>query len=162
MTSMHYGLLLAFSAQFALTTGAVCQTAQPVVAQHQRCVLHAVVRETDMATDYDPTLLDKAMADCEKTLLPLKKSIIARTRDPAFAESILEKIRAASRRGAAVALLGFLEGRSVRKPATAQSQQNANALNQTNVPATLVAPGAGMLDGIDPNAGGIHIIGGKP
>jgi hypothetical protein len=164
VSSRGVWLALALVVQFVLTTNAYCQAGQPVVTQHQRCVLRAFLLEADKASDYDPTLLDKTIVDCEKVLAPLKKSIAARTADNAFAERMLEKIRGASKRGVAIALLGFLEGRKAQRPGLAQPNQGASLLDQMTAPAKPVPPaaGGGMLDSIDPNASGIHVLGGKP
>jgi hypothetical protein len=60
------------------------------------------------AKGFDPNLLDESVIQCETLLEPLKRSIITRTSDANFAETILAKIRRASKRGAAVALVGYL------------------------------------------------------
>jgi hypothetical protein len=73
-------------------------------------------RNAEDAIDFDPTLLNSAVAQCEKLLEALKKSIIARTHDKAFADLMLDKIRRASKRGTAVALLRFLIARKSRSP----------------------------------------------
>jgi len=79
-----------------------------LIARHQRCVLQAFIENAKNSRGFDPNLIDESVGQCEAMLEPLKNSIIARTRDARFAESVLAKIREASRRGAAVALVGYL------------------------------------------------------
>jgi hypothetical protein len=131
-------LVLACVTQLAVASDSYCQQTEPLVAQHQKCVLRAFARDAGKASAYDPTLLDKAVGECEKILSPLKKSILARTHDPAFADNILDKIRRASKRGVAVVLVGLLQGKVVTPSS-----------GQTSPPTP--AGGGGMLDSIDPN-----------
>jgi len=82
-----------------------------LIALHQRCVLHAFVKNIKILRSFDPDLLDKSISQCESLLGPLKSAIISRTNDAGFAESQLDKIRQASKRGVAIALVGYIAGR---------------------------------------------------
>lgn len=86
-----------------------------LIVLHQRCVLQAFARDVADAHAFDPHLLDKAVAACEFLLDPLKKAVMARTHDPAFAETALDKIRKTSRRGVAVAIAGSFATDASRK-----------------------------------------------
>jgi hypothetical protein len=101
-------LVLMGSAAYALDEEQQRMSESNLIARHQRCVLSAYAQNAKTARDFDPDLLEKSIAQCEMLLVPLRRSIIARTYDPNFAESILEKIRRASKRGVAVALLGYI------------------------------------------------------
>jgi hypothetical protein len=82
-----------------------------LIAAHQRCVLETFTRNAKDARQFDPELLDKAVSGCEHILEPLKKTVQERTGDPEFAESMLQKVRSASKRGVSVALAGYLVDR---------------------------------------------------
>jgi hypothetical protein len=82
-----------------------------LIAAHQRCVLEAFTRNAKNAQQFDPELLDRAISDCENILEPLKKAIQERTGNPEFVEAVLQKLRSASKRGASVALAGYLADR---------------------------------------------------
>jgi hypothetical protein len=101
-------LTLMTCATYALDEGKQHMSGSNLISRHQRCVLEAFARNAKDAHDFDPNLLDKSVDQCEALLEPLKKSIIARTRDLAFAEAVLTKIRSASKRGVAIALAGYL------------------------------------------------------
>jgi hypothetical protein len=157
--SLSRGVLagLACALQLALTAHAHAQQNRDLVARHQRCVIEAFARNADSASDFDPTLLDRSVDQCEKLLNVLKRSIIARTRDDVFAEQMLDKIRLASKRGTAVALMGYLDKSTVRSPAPAR---DAGLLDQPNsAPRPAAAGGAGgMLDEVDPAAAGVQTL----
>lgn len=78
-----------------------------LVVRHQHCALDTFAKNLKNTRTFDPNLLDKSVAQCETLLEPLKKSIIARTHDAKFAETIAVKIRRASKKGAAVAVATY-------------------------------------------------------
>jgi hypothetical protein len=100
-------LLLQSSAVYAVGQDSQ-QPQSQLIARHQLCVLETFVQNANNARGADQKLLDRSVEQCEPLLQPLKNSLIVRTGDPKFADSILEKIRRASKRGAAVALVGYL------------------------------------------------------
>ena len=101
-------LLWQWSAVCALAQESPHLSQSNLIAQHQLCVLEAFVYNAINTRGIDRNLLDRSVSQCEALLLPLRESIIARTKDSKFADFVLEKIRRASKRGAAVALVGYL------------------------------------------------------
>jgi hypothetical protein len=79
-----------------------------LIAAHQRCVLEVFTRDAKQAQQFDPELLDRAVSDCENILEPLKKAVQERTNNPEFVETVMQKLRNASKRGVSVALAGYL------------------------------------------------------
>jgi hypothetical protein len=78
---------------------------QKVIALHQRCVFQAFAQAVERARQFEPGLLDKSVGECESILRSLKSQIINLTHDPAFADEVLAKVREASRKGVAVAVI---------------------------------------------------------
>jgi hypothetical protein len=102
-------IILIMSATYAFSGENQVMSESNLIARHQRCVLDAFARNAKSAREFDPNLLNKSVEQCEGLLEPLKKTIVARSRDQNFADTILSKIRAASKRGVAVALSVYLE-----------------------------------------------------
>ena len=76
-----------------------------IVSTHQRCVFGAFTEGVKRAEEFDPGLLGQAVRECEGLLKPVRQKIIAATGDTIFAEKVLGKIREASKRGVATAVL---------------------------------------------------------
>jgi len=97
--------LFLFSILASSSPGAADVIDQKLVALHQRCVFQKFAQAVKRARQFDPDLLGKSVAECESLLQPLKSKIIELTSDPAFADEVLAKVREASRRGVAVAVI---------------------------------------------------------
>lgn len=98
---------LVFSIALALSAGAAEVIDGAQVAAHQRCVFQAFAQEVQRARTFDPDLLNKAVGKCEKQLQPLRDRLIGLTHDASFADQVLTRIRDASRRGVAVAVIAY-------------------------------------------------------
>jgi hypothetical protein len=131
MTRVRFAALLLGACAGALAPGALAQSADArnadarsaekanaptLVSRHQRCVIDAFARKVRAARKPDPTLLQQSVEDCESLLAPLRRRILRQTHDAKFAESMLAKIRQASKRGVTVAFLGFLATRPPAAP----------------------------------------------
>jgi len=76
---------------------------------HQYCVIGTFSQSVKSAREFDPGLLDRAVAQCETLLLPFKNGVLSATHDTALSDRLLAPVRRASRRAVAVALLGYFE-----------------------------------------------------
>jgi hypothetical protein len=88
---------------------------QNLIAEHQRCVLRSFEEQVKRANQFDPDLLHKSVAKCEPLLEATRRKIMELTKDAAFAEKALAKIRKASMHGVAATVLvhfGNLDQRS--------------------------------------------------
>jgi hypothetical protein len=152
--------VLACVLQLELASHAHAQQNKDLVARHQRCVFEAFARNAESAIDFDAGLLENSVSQCEKLLEVLKKSIIARTRNDEFAERMLDKIRLASKRGTAVALMGYLDHRTVKRPGSGHDNGLLDQSDPAPKPATTSNSG-GILDEVDPAATGVQLLRGK-
>lgn len=99
----------------ALTKPSLPVNEKALVVVHQRCVLNAFETLLRASRTVKADLPIKALDECEKLLLPLRRRITASTHDVAFAESVVGSIRSASRRGLTVAILGYLSSKDQAK-----------------------------------------------
>lgn len=98
---------LAFSIVLASSAGAAEVIDSTQVAAHQRCVFQAFAQELQQVRTFDPDLLNKSVGKCEAMLRPLRDRLMGLTRDASFADQVLTRIREASRRGVAVAVIAY-------------------------------------------------------
>ena len=82
-------------------------TDMSIVVTPQRCVVDAFKKKLLTATQPDPDLVSKAMAECDEVLAPFRRALIARTHDRAFADRTVASIRNASLRGLGIGLMSY-------------------------------------------------------
>jgi Domain of unknown function (DUF4189)/Putative peptidoglycan binding domain/PAN domain len=115
-----------------------------LIGDHQRCVLDTFGRNQSKAREFDPTILQKSVDECEMLLEPIKRDILARSHDLKLAEAVLARIRRASRRGVAVAIVGYFASPSATNGFTpktlspAATKANTDQKNEQDVAAANV------------------------
>jgi hypothetical protein len=96
-----------------ISTCAFAQSSEPMtenalISRHQRCVMAAFTKNLQGLKEYDPQLLDKSVIECDGLLATLRSVVLSRTHDAKFADAVIDKVRVASKRGAAAAILAVM------------------------------------------------------